>query len=116
MARTVSASKAELWRGRMNRFERGGGSVTEFCQREGVSEATFSWWRRRRLAESAFQGGATGGCPARFVLVQWGAAGVGVRLLGGTRLLVPTGDPAVLQVAIAMGIVAPQNRLPHPDP
>lgn len=36
----------EAWRGRMGRWRSGGGSVREFCRREGVPETAFYYWRR----------------------------------------------------------------------
>jgi len=49
--RGTRAEVAERWRDRLNRWRRLGCSITEFCQREGVSQPSFFQWRRRLLAE-----------------------------------------------------------------
>ena len=38
--------KERFWRGVMRRQRRGGLSVREFCEREGLKEWSFHWWRR----------------------------------------------------------------------
>ena len=58
-----SRGAKELWRKRLERFEKCGLSVKEFCIQESVSEPSFYQWRkklggvggRRRQAAPAFQ-------------------------------------------------------------
>ena len=52
MARGQNLVKWEVWRRRLRAFDREDTPVTRFCQREGVSVATFYLWRRK-LAEEA---------------------------------------------------------------
>lgn len=47
MARSSDSGKAGMWRTRMGRFIRSGLTVARFCEQEGVSTASFYWWRRR---------------------------------------------------------------------
>jgi transposase-like protein len=47
MAKSVDAAKLRTWRKRMSRFHAGEWTVAEFCDREGVSTASFYYWQRR---------------------------------------------------------------------
>ncbi len=47
LGRRPDATRQALWQQRLNRFERSGLSVSEFCDREGVSSPSFYAWRRR---------------------------------------------------------------------
>jgi hypothetical protein len=47
MARCVDPEKVRAWRRLMARFETSGLSVAGFCRREGVSLASFYYWRKR---------------------------------------------------------------------
>ena len=47
MAKSVDAAKLRTWRKRLSRFDAGEWTVAEFCDREGVSAASFYYWRRR---------------------------------------------------------------------
>src|SRR5689334_9463333 len=42
-----------LWQQRLDRFRTSGLTVADFCEREGVSTASFYAWRRRLLADTA---------------------------------------------------------------
>jgi hypothetical protein len=49
------------WRGRLERWRSGGGSVRAFCRREDVSEPSFYYWRQElawRDGVGARRGGA----------------------------------------------------------
>jgi hypothetical protein len=50
MARPKDIGLEHTWRLRLNRQATGGLSIPEFCQREGVSTASFYAWRRRLAA------------------------------------------------------------------
>lgn len=39
--------KGLLWRRRFEQFERSGLSQAEFCRKQGIALATFTWWKRR---------------------------------------------------------------------
>lgn len=47
MARRRCGSLEHVWRERLRRYHRDGGTVVRFCQQEGVSVASFYAWRRR---------------------------------------------------------------------
>jgi transposase-like protein len=47
MVRAVDAAKLRTWRKRLSRFVAGEWTVAEFCGREGVTAASFYYWRRR---------------------------------------------------------------------
>jgi transposase-like protein len=47
MARRVNQALREEWRKRIEGQQQSGLTVAEFCQREGVSTATFYVWRRK---------------------------------------------------------------------
>jgi transposase-like protein len=133
MGRERDAAKWEAWRQRLEEFDRGTVTVSEFCQRLGVSMATFYQWRRKlrptvtaepRLdtgtVESQPHTAATGRKtkgrratqPFRFLPVEIRAASqVEVLLNGGTRLLVPSHDAqAIRTVLIALLQDERENR------
>lgn len=91
--------KLGQWQRRMERFKRSRRSVTQFCQDEGVSVASFYHWRKKlqELPQPATEGDhAETFRPVRLV----SSPSVAVRLPGGTQLDVPTVDAQVLQLAI----------------
>jgi hypothetical protein len=47
MARKVNLELRETWRKRIERQGQSGLTVAKFCQREGVSTATFHGWKRK---------------------------------------------------------------------
>jgi len=54
LARDLALERA--WRERIRRYERSGLTIREFCKRDDLSVAQFSWWRaelRRRAAKVA---------------------------------------------------------------
>jgi hypothetical protein len=42
-----------LWQQRLDRFRTSGLTVADFCEREGISTASFYAWRRRLQADTA---------------------------------------------------------------
>jgi transposase-like protein len=124
MGRERDAAKWKVWRERLEEFDRGTVTVSEFCQRLGVCVATFYQWRRRLrptvTAESRLDTGtvesqpdtaATGSStkgrqttrPLRFLPVAISAASqVEVLLNGGTRLLVPSHDAQAIRTVLTM--------------
>ncbi len=118
-------AKLKLWRRRMREFERGAETVAAFCQRTGVSPATFYLWRRR-VAELAAK---TSGpklpgrgapqhdgslvSPLSFLPVQITGPSpsvVEVLLTDGTRVLVPRGDRESLRVVLEIVASGSQER------
>lgn len=87
MARRGSSSKRTEWRKRVERHRRSGLAVGRFCEREGVSTASFYWWRKRLKGRKA----SSKNEPSRFQPVRLTAAGLSmsVHLLGGVRIEVP---------------------------
>lgn len=53
MARGQDLVKWEVWRRRLRAFDREDTPVSRFCQREGVSVATFYLWRRKLAVEAS---------------------------------------------------------------
>ena len=103
MSRGADVGKPALWRRRMQEFDRGSSSVAEFCQRIGVSKATFYVWRQKLRASSpslAAQGESA--TALSFLPVQiTGASGtVEVVLTNGTRVLVPSSDREALRTVV----------------
>ena len=47
MARRRDGKKEAGWRRRLGRWEKSRLKVAQFCEREGVSEASFYYWRKR---------------------------------------------------------------------
>jgi hypothetical protein len=59
--------RERAWRGRLERWRSGGGSVRVFCRREGVAEPSFYYWRRE-LARRDGAGARCGGAAAPLFL------------------------------------------------
>jgi len=53
MARAVDTAKLRTWRRRLSRFDARKWTVAEFCDREGVTAASFYYWRRRLIDDEA---------------------------------------------------------------
>src|SRR5215468_5028607 len=86
----------DLWRQRLQRFERSGLSAVAFCAKEGVSAPSFYAWRRRLRQPTAEQTTRPDGPAAdvaRFVPVRVlpAAAPVEVLLPGGLVLRLTPG-------------------------
>ena len=43
----------QLWQQRLDRFRKSGLAVADFCEREGISTASFYAWRRRLQPDTA---------------------------------------------------------------
>jgi hypothetical protein len=95
MSRQVKASKQEVWRSRLRRFESSGMSVTRFCRDQRVSIPSFYHWRKRLALEPGRK------APPLFVPVHvTQSAAVEIHLPNGTRICVPLGHVESLRVAI----------------
>lgn len=58
MSRSADPQLARCWQERLDRFEHSDLTISEFCQMEGYSTASFYQWRRK------LQGGSLRGGPA----------------------------------------------------
>ena len=114
MGRQRNAAKWELWQRRLREFDRGHTTVAEFCERLGVSVATFYQWQRKlrpatrgavRTTMSAARRAAQPGQasePLRFLPVEITASSqVEVLLPGGVRLSIPSRDHDALRTVVA---------------
>jgi len=59
MARPSDPTLGVQWTQRLERHAASSGQVTSFCQAEGVSEASFSPWRRKLSRDAAASRGAS---------------------------------------------------------
>lgn len=105
MARSADSIKRQVWRERLQRFQRSRSTVATFCQAEGVSIPSFYQWRRT-LGRAA----GTSATPTRqpfevarqsFIPVEVVApATIDIHLPNGARLTVPAADLAALEAAV----------------
>ncbi len=51
--RRPDPSTRRRWQQRLDRFRKGGLAVAHFCEREGISTASFYAWRRRLQTDTA---------------------------------------------------------------
>lgn len=65
MSRGSRAEKVAEWKNRLRRFEESNQTVTDFCQSEGVSPASFYLWKKK-LRELAATPAARGKSPNPF--------------------------------------------------
>lgn len=117
MAGGGRVSKLAVWRERMGRYRGSGLTVARFCRREGVSPASFYYWRRRlknqpgetvgrKAKVQPSQGDACRpGCedePPVFQPVRITPAGVpvSIHLADGARIDVPPGELDALRTVL----------------
>lgn len=118
MGRQRNAAKWELWQRRLREFDRDHTTVAEFCERVGVSVATFYQWQRKLtpavrgasrkstpvVARATERQQATG--PMRFLPIAITASSqVEVLLPGGTRLSIPSQEHDALRTVVAALLV-----------
>ena len=100
MATSRDLAKERYWRGVIRRFEASGLGVRRFCEREGLSEHRFYWWRRtlrqRDQGQARRPGRSGAGKPVR------GKAG---RPVGGRDSQVE--DSAFLPVGLPFSVGGP---------
>ena len=94
-------ASGDAWRARLERFAQSGLAVVRFCAREGVSVASFYYWRKR-LAAPGLRRRAPGR-PRSFqaVTVVPAVPGVSIHLPGGARIEVRTEDLETVRAVIA---------------
>lgn len=104
MARAADWSKRQVWQQRLQRFEQGDLTIAAFCRVEGMSVASFQQWRRR-LGHRPVARRQARPMPMRrqaFLPVEIvGAAAIEIQLPNGVRLMVPAGELAALEAAVA---------------
>lgn len=106
MPRMPNPATAHLWQQRLRRFRQADLSVLDFCDREGVSTASFYAWRRR-LGQQPLSPDPT---PTDFLPVRLVSPCPGLELLlpSGLALRIgPDCDPALLQRVLVLLGVAP---------
>jgi len=101
-----SYGASRVWRVRFDRFARLGLSVVEFCSREGVSVASFYYWRKKLEAEG--QRGRSeaprrrrSGAPAFQPVTVVAAPAVSIHLPGGARIEVRAEELDAVRAVIA---------------
>lgn len=97
--------RLEEWRRRLEGFVPGEMSVREWCQREGVSEYQYHYWRRRVAADVSRQDGGW----LCVDVVQTAASpsgGIRVHVAGATIEVQAGFDPAMLR-AVVRALQAP---------
>lgn len=109
MPRSADPALEVLWRRRLHQQSRCGLTIHQFCQREGVSPASFHAWKRR-LASHSTRPGATSPRASAFVPVlvasdsdgpsRDSADHVTIQLTNGGRIFLPitAGADLVCQV------------------
>ena len=111
MSRDSGVSKREVWRRRLQEFERGSVSVVEFCRRIGVSKATFYVWRRK-VSLASPEASAPGSSAIRFLPVQITGESprtIEVVLTNGTRVLVPSDDREAVRTVLQAAAEIPEE-------
>lgn len=98
MARMVDHENQRLWRSRLRRYKTSGLTVTEFCDVEEISVASFYQWRKRLTAGREDSGPSLPFVPVHVSPVPVSA--VEIHLPNGARICLPGGDAEVLRVAI----------------
>ena len=118
MGRERDAAKWKLWQRRLGEFDRGNTTVAEYCERIGVSGATFYQWQRK-LTPAARGAARTNTPVAGRAAEHWQGPGrmhflpveitasspVEVLLPGGARLSIPSREHDALRVVVAALLV-----------
>lgn len=104
MARQADGRTEQRWRERFRRYERSGLTVAAFCEREGVSTASFYAWRRKLSSDPVAPVVATHSAETpRFVPVAVRSAATGVRIVppgGAVVELPPDADEHLVRTCI----------------
>ena len=106
LSRRDPAATRQRWADRLDRFRRSGQTVAQFCAAEGVSEPSYSVWKRTleaggaALASSAVPGPTL--VPIRLTLSP--ATGIERVLPSGAVVRFPTAVPAERIVAVLRGL------------
>lgn len=120
MSRSADPALAVLWRRRLLQQSRSGLTILQFCQREGVSPASFHAWKRR-LSSHSTRPGVTSPGPSPFVPVlvaseldrpsQGSADHLTIQFANGGRILLPvTADANLVCRVVDIVAQAPGGR------
>ena len=110
MGRQSDPRKAAAWERRLGRFVESGLTVARFCDREGVSIATFHYWQRklRDASTDAATWSPTTSSAARFDPVEVvSRQGVTIRFAGGAVMEIPEDREDLVQAAVRALLGAP---------
>ena len=113
MARRQRNSERErVWRATMSRWRASGLSIRAFCQRHGLTQSAFYFWRRELRERDAAGAGPTGrGAAPTFVpvtVIPSTTAAIEVRCPSGHIVTLPSGDAAMLAMLFtALAAVMP---------
>lgn len=119
MAAAVIGWRASEWRDRLERYRQSGMTVSTFCVREGVSEASFYSWRKK-LGESSRHRPQANRCESVFAPIRLVASPgvaeplVSVQLPGGTRFEIPMSDSVAFERTILALASADAQRTTTP--
>jgi transposase len=116
MGRPKDPALERLWRNRLRQRTAGGLTIAAFCSREGVSVASYYYWRRRLATEVQRPSRRPGlFVPVRVPNPSWGARSSGpprvdVELPGGVHVRLPdTPEPEWLARLVA-ALALPSDR------
>ena len=106
--RSTSKSKLQLWQERLQQFRRRSQTIQEFCDSVGCTRPTFHYWKNKIEALSPLPRPVKPApvkpvAPSAFVPVVLSggvAKSIVVRLLNGTRVVVPTDALAALKIIL----------------
>ena len=135
MPQKPDLAKREVWRKRLQDFERGNATIVQFCRRVGVPVWSFYYWRQRlqsgtitAASDRQPNGAATPTRHARFVhrarhtatkprlkfvpIQITGQPGVEVHLPNGARVSVPSHDRDAIATVIAALLTDSQEAWP----
>jgi hypothetical protein len=119
MAAAVIGWRAREWRDRLERFPHSGMTVSTFCLRESVSEASFYSWRRKLGETSRYRPEAKPREPVFAPIRLVTSPGVpeplvSVQLPGGTRFEIPMSDSVAFERTILALASADAQRTTTP--
>ena len=106
MARVRGAAAERIWRERLARQRRSGETVSDFCEREGVSTPAF-YAGKRRLGSGGVNGPAARRAAPLFVPLSLSPVAAGVRIVlpGGAIVELPLGaDERLLRTCIRAAV------------
>jgi len=119
MAASMIGWRAREWRERLERYRVSGITVSMFCRRESVSEASFYLWRKKLGVKTKRQSDTKARQPvfAPIRLVSSPSVTVPlvtVQLPGGTRFEIPMSDSAEFERTIKALAAADAQRMVTP--
>ena len=110
MPKRPDPDKARLWQQRFRRFHQAGLSVSDFCSQEGVSVATFYFWKRRCDSDATTLSSPAAPATTDFVPIRLVPSSPTLELLlpcGALLRIGPDSDAALLhQVFSLLGVAS----------